>query len=209
MDETLPAAMIAQLEELRRALVAISSERRDASLATLEAAVLDAVRAVLPGLLTTVVQASARALQAPHCYWRQPCRCQQWARVQSWRPRTVLTICGAIQWERPWYVCDPCGQGFSPADTTLEVEPRARLSAGLCAWLEDLGASHSFGRPPGGSRASPAWGAAGDHPPAHRAGRGCLGGDGPAGQSGGAAHAGAGRSAGPGTGATDRRDRWG
>ena len=145
MDETLPAAMIAQLEELGRALVAISSERRDASLATLEQAVLDAVRAALPGLLTTVVQASTRALQEPHCYWRQTCpRCQQWARVQSWRPRIVRTICGAIRWERPWYVCHPCHYGFSPADTTLEVEPRARLSAGLRAWLEELGASHSF-----------------------------------------------------------------
>jgi hypothetical protein len=137
--------MIAQLEELGRALVAISRERRDASLAMLEQAVLDVVRAALPGLLTTVLQASTRALHEPHCYWRQTCpRCQQWARVQSWRPRTVLTICGAIRWERPWYVCHPCGHGFSPADATLEVEPRARLSAGLQTWIEELGASHSF-----------------------------------------------------------------
>jgi hypothetical protein len=145
MDETLPAAMIAQLQVLGQALVRITQEHRAASLATLEQAVLEAVRATLPDLLTTVVQTSTRALQEPHCYWRQPCpRCGQWARVQSWRPRTVLTICGVIRWERPWYVCRPCQHGFSPADASLAVDGRARLSASLHAWLEELGASHSF-----------------------------------------------------------------
>ena len=145
MDETLPAAMIAQLHTLGQALVRLTQEHRDATLATYEQAVLDAVRAALPGLLATVVQASTRALQAPHCYWRQSCpRCGHWARVQSWRSRTVLTICGAIRWERAWYVCQPCGYGFSPADVSLQVDARARLSGGVRTWLEELGASHSF-----------------------------------------------------------------
>ena len=65
--------------------------------------------------------------------------------MQSWRCRTVLTICGRLQFERPWYVCRRCQHGFSPADTTLELETRARVSAGLETWVEELGASHSFG----------------------------------------------------------------
>ena len=145
MDAALPAPMIARLEALGHALVALSSEQRDASLASLEQAVLAAVRAALPELLLAVVQASTRALQEPHCHWRQACpRCGRWTRVQSWRPRTIRTVCGTMRWERPWYVCRPCHHGFSPADASLALGAHARLSAGLLAWLQDLGADTSF-----------------------------------------------------------------
>src|SRR4051812_18173368 len=145
MDAALPPSMIARLEALGTTLVGLAREQRDASLATLERAVLAAVRAALPGLLAEVLNTSTRALQPPHCHWRQRCpQCGQWARVQSWRRRRVLTVCGLLHWERPWYVCGPCHYGFSPADTTLELEARARLSVGLEAWVEELGASHSF-----------------------------------------------------------------
>jgi hypothetical protein len=139
--------MIGALEALGKALLTITTAHRDAPLATLEQAVLAAVRAALPALLTEVLGASTRALQPPHCYWRQACpHCGQWTRVQSWRPRTVQTICGPVHWERPWYVCRPCRHGFSPADARLGLEARARLSAGLRAWICDLGADTSFGQ---------------------------------------------------------------
>jgi hypothetical protein len=140
--------MIAQLETLGRTLSALATTHRDASLATLEQAVLAAVRAVLPGLLTEVLQGNARALQEPQAHWSQPCpHCGRRTRVHSWRSRTVQTVCGPITWERPWYVCRhgrPCGHGFSPADVSLELAPRSRLSAGLRTWLLELGAHTCF-----------------------------------------------------------------
>src|SRR5207248_800550 len=65
----------------------------------------------------------------------------QRCRVQSWRPRRVMTGCGRVTWERPWYVCRRCRHGWSPVDQTLAVAPRARLSAGLQDWLAELGAA--------------------------------------------------------------------
>ena len=145
MNETLPETMIAVLEELGRQLVAMTKERRGAALAELEARVLGAVREVLPDLLGEVVRASIRELQPPACHWRQSCpRCARSVGVQSWRPRTVRTICGELHFERPWYSCRACRHGFAPADARLGVTPYARLSAGLTSWLVDLGGSTDF-----------------------------------------------------------------
>jgi hypothetical protein len=49
-----------------------------------------------------------------------------------------------MSYERPWYLCRACGHGFSPADTSLGVPARSRLSPGLHAWLLDLGARFAF-----------------------------------------------------------------
>jgi len=112
--------------------------------------VLAAVRAALPGFLTEVVQLNARALQEPQAHWPQVCpSCSAKTRVHSRRPRSVLTRCGPITYERPWYVCRCCGHGFSPADATLVLEPRSRTSPGLDAWLLELGARLAFGEAAG------------------------------------------------------------
>lgn len=65
MTEALPAPMIAHLESLATALLAVAHEHRDAPLATLEEGVLEAVRTPLPGLLAAVVQTATTALQMP------------------------------------------------------------------------------------------------------------------------------------------------
>jgi hypothetical protein len=137
--------MIARLEMLGQTLSALARAPRNASLATLEQAVLAAVRAALPDLLTEVLRMNARTLQAPEAHWPQPCpQCGRRARAHRWRVRTVQTVCGAISWERPWYRGRACGSGFSPADARLGLQPRARLSAGLRSWLLDLGAHTCF-----------------------------------------------------------------
>jgi hypothetical protein len=145
MNETLPATMIAHLEALGQALLAVAQQHRNASLATLEEAVLAVVREASPGLLTDVLQMSTTSLRPPVSQWRQPCpQCGKRARAHEWRPRTVLTVCGPLTWERPWFHCRHCQQGFSPADQVLGLAPRARLSAGLDAWVVELGAETSF-----------------------------------------------------------------
>lgn len=145
MNPLPPPAMIPALQALEARLDTIATARRDVSLATLEQAVLEAVRAALPALLAAVVGRNTRALAEPQAHWPQPCpTCGRRTRVHSWRARTVQTVCGPVQWERPWYRCRACGHGFSPADASLELEPASRLSAGLRAWVQELGATTSF-----------------------------------------------------------------
>jgi hypothetical protein len=145
MAEALPAGSVARLLTLATELQAISQRQRDAPLAEHEAAVLAAVRAALPGLLTAVVEAATSALDPGIATVRQRCpHCGGRVRVDSWRPRRVQTVCGPITVTRPWYTCRPCGHGFSPVDATLALRPRARLSDALVGWLVQLGATTTF-----------------------------------------------------------------
>lgn len=145
MDRTLPPSIVAVLEALGTALVSWAQEHRDRPLAEQEQAVLTHVRAALPALLGAVLPVSTRQLDPG--LRRLPQRCptgEERCRVQSWRPRRVTTVCGRVEWERPWYVCRRCQHGWSPVDQTLAVAPRARLSAGLQDWLAQLGAATDF-----------------------------------------------------------------
>jgi hypothetical protein len=145
MKETLPERMIAVLEALGKQLAAMTQEQRGASLAQLEVQVLGAVQAALPDLLGEVVRGSVPELQSPACHRKQRCpRCGRGVRVQSWRPRTVRTMCGAVRYERPWYSCRSCHQGFAAADERLGLPPATRLSAGLHTWLVELGGHTDF-----------------------------------------------------------------
>lgn len=145
MAEALPARIRACLTTLAAEVQAIAQRQRDATLAEHEAAVRAAVRSVLPALLTAVVETATVALDPGVATVRQRCpRCGGRARVDSWRPRQVRTVCGPITLRRPWSACRPCGQGFSPVDTTLALPPRARLSETLTAWLVRLGATTTF-----------------------------------------------------------------
>jgi hypothetical protein len=145
MVEALPTPIVRALRELERAVVAVSQRQVDDTLAHLEEAVLTAVRQALPALLTAVVQQSQRSLWAQDRTRSWPCpTCGQGCGVQSWRSRTVLTICGRLTVERPWCCCPACGAGFSPTDQTLALVPRGRLSATLADWLATEGADSSF-----------------------------------------------------------------
>src|SRR4051812_8916869 len=107
MPEPLPAPIVACLERLGQALAAWGPTHRDASLATHEDGVLQAVRAVLPSLLGAVVQQSTTALAPSQQRQRErcpTCGTRREARHQ-WRRRTVQTSCGPLQYERPRYRC--------------------------------------------------------------------------------------------------------
>lgn len=146
MPEALPASMIAHLETLGTALLALARDHPDASLEELEEGVVEVVRTAMPGLLADVVQRATTALQVPQQAWPAPCPlCETRSGVHSWRPRRLETVCGVLVFTRPWYVCPSCAHGFSPVDGTLQIKPYARVSAGLSAWLVDLGARTSFG----------------------------------------------------------------
>jgi hypothetical protein len=145
VDEALPTGILARLTALALELQGSAQQRRDTSLAAHETAVLTAIRAVLPDLLTAVIQVATSALDPGVASVRRRCpHCDGRTRVDSWRPRQVRTACGLITLRRPWYVCRPCGHGFSPVDATLALAPRARLSETLTAWVVRLGATTTF-----------------------------------------------------------------
>jgi len=70
-------------------------------------------------------------------------KCGERSKARDWLTRTVLTVCGKISFERPWYVCKGCGHNWSPVDEPLRLESKACLSAGMLEWLIHLGASCS------------------------------------------------------------------
>jgi hypothetical protein len=142
---TLPPTIVAALDALGSELVSWAQTHRDSTLADQEQAVLERVRAALPALLGAVLTLSTRHLDPGLRGLPQRCpTCDQRCRVQSWRPRRVMTICGRVAWDRPWYVCWSCGHGWSPIDHTLGIAARGRLSAGLQQWLAALGAATDF-----------------------------------------------------------------
>ncbi len=145
LADSLPETMVTQLEALGTALLSVAKEHRDASLAVLEEQVLTVVRSYLPGLLEEVLKISTMALQPALSHWQQPCpKCGRRSPAQSWRRRTVKTVCGSISFERPWFVCHYCQHNFSTVDATLQLEGRVRLSEGVREWLIGLGATTSF-----------------------------------------------------------------
>lgn len=142
MDKAIPAGMISALEGVGSTLARISRDGRDGSLAELESAVLDAVRRALPELLTEVLLEASSGIRLAEAGIKAACpECGARTGVQSWRARTILTVCGRVSFERPYYVCSECGHTWSPVDEVLELESRARLSPGMLEWLIRLGGS--------------------------------------------------------------------
>jgi transposase-like protein len=114
-------------------------------LATLETAVLDAVRELAAASLQVVVEQTQRSLRPGRRRLDAACpRCQERAPVQSWRRRTVRTTCGTITMERPWYRCAGCHQGFSVTDATLGIGRGQRLSPALREQITLVGTLTSF-----------------------------------------------------------------
>lgn len=141
VSPALTQAVTALAEDLAR----FASRQPDCSLDALEDAVVAALRTAAPALLAATLQSSHRRLAAgrwPHAP-RCP-RCQQPAAVHAWRPRAVQTRAGTLQFARPWALCGPCGQGFSPTDTALGLAAQQRLSAGLRQLVVALGSETSF-----------------------------------------------------------------
>jgi hypothetical protein len=145
LSEARPDAIVRETQALATALQAVAADELDAPLAQLEERVLGIVREAQGRLLGAVVQANQRSLQPGGSARRWQCpHCEGRGVVERWGPRTVLTVCGQLSYERPWCRCRECGMGFSPTDECLRLPGRTRLSPGVTSWLEEVGATTSF-----------------------------------------------------------------
>ena len=145
MTRAIPEQIVTAVTELAESLARWCEEGRDGRLEQHEAAVLERVRQVLPTLLEAVIEAATSGLAPRVRGQRSACpRCGRKVRPHQERPRQVLTQCGAVLLERPWYTCARCHHGWSVVETTLGVGSRQRSSAGLVAWLVRLGATTDY-----------------------------------------------------------------
>jgi hypothetical protein len=145
MTRAIPEQIVAAVSELAESLATWCEEGRDGRLEQHEAAVLERVRQVLPALLEAVVEVATSGLAPRVRDSRAACpRCGRRVRPHQERPRRVLTQCGPVTIERPWYACGHCHHGWSVVETTLGVASRQRTSAGLLGWLVRLGATTDY-----------------------------------------------------------------
>ena len=145
MTQTLPEGIVTRVTALVTDLVTWAQRHPGATLAEQEALVVSLLHGFAPDLLLALLPLTVRELRLPLAGQRQACpQCRGRCGVQEWRPRVILTCCGEVRYERPWYWCRGCRRVWAPADQVLEVERRQWVSAGLHGWLIALGAATDF-----------------------------------------------------------------
>ena len=145
MTGAIPEQIVAAVTELAESLASWCEDGRDGRLEQHEGAVLERVRQVLPQLLGAVVEVATSGLAPRVRTSPSTCPgCGRKVRPHQERPRQVLTQCGSVVIERPWYTCGHCHQGWSVVETTLGVGRYQRASTGLLAWLVRLGATTDY-----------------------------------------------------------------
>jgi len=110
------------------------------------------LEAVEMGLRTSLHQAGGLALEQllqypepPAGQRHRPCACGHTARYLGLRGKTVLTVVGPAQLERPYYLCENCGEGQFPVDVELDVEKTTK-SPGVRRMLATVGQEMPFDR---------------------------------------------------------------
>lgn len=73
------------------------------------------------------------------------CACGEQACYHDHRSKTLLTVLGAVELERAYYVCPRCHQGQSPRDRELDVEGH-EFSPGVRRMMAMVGSETSFDR---------------------------------------------------------------
>ena len=94
------------------------------------------------GLRATLHQVGAVALQQLLHYEEpaldqptRPCPCGQQARYLELRAKRLLSVLGEVELRRPYYLCEPCGEGQFPVDQQLDVEQTKNTREFAVCWL--------------------------------------------------------------------------
>jgi hypothetical protein len=74
---------------------------------------------------------------------RLACPCGGVALYKACQRRRVLTRQGWLSWQRPWYYCSGCKQGFAPLDQALGLDA-SDTTRTLRQWSAHLAAHLSF-----------------------------------------------------------------
>ena len=143
--EATPSPIVALLQQAAAALETWARTHRRATLAEHEQGVLRIFRRVIGPALGAVLTSALELDQPVAKRVRAACEgCGRQRQPHSWRKRNLLTVCGAVRFERPYYYCGACQQGRSPADETLGLGAYQALSAGCVEWLVLVGAVEPF-----------------------------------------------------------------
>src|SRR6266571_3800615 len=140
--EPVPSAIVTRLLEAAKELEQWAGEHRQANLTEHEQGVLQIFRRVMGPVLGAVLE---RALQLDHPAARRQraaCPgCGKHRRPHQWRTRQPVSVCGLTPFQRPYYWCPACAQGWAPADNVLGLDLHQILSAELQAWVAETGLS--------------------------------------------------------------------
>lgn len=143
--EPAPSWIVARLLQTAEELEQWARRHRRATLAEHEQGVLRIFRRVMGEALGAVVTRALELDQPVARRVRSACPgCGRKRKPHSWRRRQLLSVCGAVGFERPYYYCRECRQGRSPADETLGLAPYQALSAGCAEWLALVGGLEPF-----------------------------------------------------------------
>src|SRR5713101_1710275 len=122
--EPVPSAILTRLLEAAKELEEWAVGHRQATLAEHERAVLRIFRSVMGPTLGAVLE---RALQLDQpAAQRQHAACPECGkrrRPHQWRTRQPVSVCGSTPFQRPYYWCPACEQGWAPADNVLGGSP--------------------------------------------------------------------------------------
>ena len=72
-----------------------------------------------------------------------PCGCGQTAHYKELRSKPIITVVGAVRFERPYYVCGQCSHAPNPADAALGVE-HIEFSPGVRRMMAVAGSEADF-----------------------------------------------------------------
>ena len=128
--------------EVNRLLQRVFAERQQTGNTDLEALEM-ALRASLhqagAEVLTQLLQFAPPAAEQH----QRPCPCGRSAAYRELRRKTITTVVGAVQLQRPYYLCPHCHHGQFPADTELDVV-ETQLSPGVRRMLAVVGDAAPF-----------------------------------------------------------------
>ena len=142
---TIPQGIVAVGRQVAEGLWAWARDHRRATLAEHERGVLELFRRLMGSGLGAVVAEATGTAHPAAARLREPCPgCGQRRAPRKPRKRELLTVCGAVRLERPYYYCRPCRRGWAPADATLGIGPYQAISAGCREWLALAGAVAPF-----------------------------------------------------------------
>jgi hypothetical protein len=94
----------------------------------------------LMGQLTSIILKQTHAELLHQEYAKCP-RCEKTHKARTKHPRTVETLVGPISFERPYFYCLDCQQGFYPLDRALDLSSRKKqkdLQKASCSLMAEI-----------------------------------------------------------------------